>query len=152
MTSWKLPSIYQKSMKWKPVSTFFPRCDFIFGTFFFLETRVWKLNTYWINLNPYLPNYWIFSHSLKKKTHLNFQIIKFTTVTLYVVECSNWRILVAIFWTVYSLSSHDDDSHSYFLWTFTSKSTHWQISIFPYGLCSTYCLLIGTTVFGCAKY
>lgn len=101
--------------------------------------------------HPYLPNYWNFSHSLKKKTDLNFQIIKFTTVASYIVKRSNWSILVAIFWTVCSLLSHYDGSHFYFLWTFTSKSTHWQISIIPYGLWSIYCLLIGATVFGCAN-
>lgn len=82
---------------------------------------------------PYFPNYWLFSHYLKKpKPHKknNFQITKFT-VAVYVVQTSKWRIPAAIFWTVSFLFFHADDTHSCILWIFTPNSVHWRIFIIP---------------------
>lgn len=156
MTLWKLLSIHQQKYEMKTRFNIFSKIWLVFCYFLSKKPKFGtSILTELVSIQLAVLPKLLFSHYLKKpKPHEqnNFQITKFTTVALYVVGTSNWRIPVAIFWTVSSLFFHADDSHSCILWIFTPNSVHWQISIIPYGFQSTYGLPIAATGFGYAKY
>lgn len=79
----------KKNMKWKLVSTFFPKYDLVFATFFWQTKFGTSILTELIPIQLAIPPKLLVFSPLFKKPH-NFQITKFTTVALYILQRSNF--------------------------------------------------------------